>query len=79
MMMPVQKFRSYQDLGRPFWPGIPSSDYFTALAQLWDFAGKSNPARWPRGVFKYRSIEEANLDRARWTTEHVRRLRHGGS
>jgi hypothetical protein len=29
----------------------------------------------PRGVRKYRSIEEANADRDRWETERVQRIR----
>ncbi len=29
----------------------------------------------PRGVRKYRSIEEANADRERWESERIERLR----
>jgi hypothetical protein len=54
-------------------PAIP-----LVIRDLWDL---SERLLWPvgtcipRGVRKYRSIEEANADRDRWEQERVDRLR----
>jgi len=42
---------------------------------LWDRSARLSPRKLPKGVVKYRSIEEADADRERLITEHVRRLR----
>lgn len=77
--MPVRKYRSVEempdaalayDAGDPAIPKV--------IRHLWDL---SERLLWPvgtcipRGVRKYRSIEEANADRDRWEQERVDRLR----
>ena len=65
--MPVQKFRSIEEMNnaRPInSPGSDSFERFLRLcARYWAIA----PKRYPRGVFKFRSIEEAQKARARHT------------
>jgi hypothetical protein len=39
---------------------------------VWDFAARVCPLRFPRGVHKYRSIEEADADRERWEEANFR-------
>jgi hypothetical protein len=34
-------------------------------------ATKLNPIEYPRGIFKYRTIEEANNDRYKWELDHA--------
>lgn len=77
--MPVRKYRSVEempdtalayDAGDPAIPKV--------IRHLWDL---SERLLWPvgtcipRGVRKYRSIEDANADRDRWEQERVDRLR----
>ncbi|MDO8835736.1 MAG: hypothetical protein Q7V01_09065 [Vicinamibacterales bacterium] len=62
--MPVQKFRSIEDMDRA--PSAPSgaSDFERFLrhcARYWAIA----PRVYPRGVFKFRTIEDAQKARER--------------
>jgi hypothetical protein len=63
--MPVQKFRSIEEMNkaRPInSPGADSFERFLRLcARYWAIA----PKRYPRGVFKFRNIEEAQQARAK--------------
>jgi hypothetical protein len=34
-------------------------------------ATKLNPIEYPRGIFKYKKIEEANIDRYKWELDHA--------
>ena len=57
--MPVQKFRSIEDMNeaRPLQTGPANFDRFLRhCARYWAIA----PKVYPRGVFKFRSIEEAH-------------------
>jgi hypothetical protein len=64
--MPVQKFRSFDEARRALWgdPGDPA--YLRRVAWLWAFADRLHPRRFPHGVYRYASIEEANLERRAW-------------
>jgi hypothetical protein len=77
--MPVRKFRSIEEAkSRQRWlvtgdPSIPDK-----MRYLWRLAGAFGPLCIPRGVRKYRSVEEADADRDRWEQERVdlwRRMR----
>ena len=50
---------------RPFGQ-VPSAETWAALAQMARYV-----TRAPKGVFIYRSHEEANADRDRWTVDAV--------
>jgi hypothetical protein len=43
-----------------------------AIARVWDFAARICPLQFPRGVHKYRSIEEADAERERWEEANFR-------
>jgi hypothetical protein len=60
--MPVQKFRSIEEMNKAPEPSSqePPFERFVQLcAQYWTIA----PKRFPRGVFKFRTIEEAQKAR----------------
>ena len=84
--MPVKKFRSIEEMDAArsdLWCDQPDAAYYERVRQLWDRSWRMNPRQWPRGVFKFRSIEEANAHRDQMLTEHIRSLRRrrgeGGS
>jgi hypothetical protein len=64
--MPVRKFRDVSEMEETLWyertdPALPR-----AIARVWDFAARVCPLVFPRGVHKYRSIEDANVARDAW-------------
>lgn len=74
--MPVYRFKTHEDAQRALWhePGDPLIG--PTLRALWSIssalAGGGAP---PRGLKKFRSIEDANADRQRWEAERARLLR----
>lgn len=55
---PVQKFRSIEEMNRAVAQEIGEADFerfFRHCARYWAIS----PKRFPRGVFKFRNIEEA--------------------
>ena len=64
--MPVRKFRSLQDAEDSLWraPGDPG--LWRAMRSVWDFAARTCPRRFPPGVHKHETIEDAQALRERW-------------
>lgn len=59
--MPVQKFRSIEDMNRAPVLAAPEADFDRFLrhcARYWAMA----PKTYPRGVFRFRRIEDAQSD-----------------
>ena len=79
--MPVTKYRTLEEMNRDHshdWlaPGDPR--IIKKVQMLWEMSeALLAPVGLciPRGVRKYRTIEEANADRDRWEQERVDRLR----
>ncbi len=76
--MPVEKFRSVEEMDAArgdLWCDQPDAACFRRIARLWERSARISPRQFPKGVIKYRTLEEAQADRERWQTEHVRRVR----
>lgn len=73
--MPIQKFRSLEEAERALWESPMQPDLLARIAALWRFSSQLVPRDIPRGVRKFRSIEEANAEREAWVTRRVQRLR----
>ena len=72
--MAVQRFRTLEEMTAA--PVLaPAGEGFERFARhcarYWAIA----PRRYPRGVFRFRSLEEAQAARDRLTSENVTRLR----
>jgi len=72
--MPVYKYKTFEDAERDLWNFHPDEEYFRKVAELWEFANKLCPITYPKGIFKYRSIEEANKQRDEWELEHAKKI-----
>ena len=72
--MPVKKFRNLQEMEDSLWrqPGDPR--LFQAIASVWRFAAQTCPKRFPPGVYKHRTIEDAKRQRDVWEEENFRAL-----
>lgn len=74
--MPIRKFRSIEEMDKAqsdLWCE-PGEECFRRIARLWKRSAQINPRKFPKGVFKFRSVEEAQAQRELLLTEHVRRL-----
>ena len=72
LTVPVRRFRDVSEMEDALWyerndPALPR-----AIASVWDFAARMCPVQFPRGVHKYRSIEDASADRERWEEANFR-------
>jgi hypothetical protein len=72
--MPVYKYKDFEQAERALWNFHPDEAYFKRVAELWAFANKLSPITYPRGVFKYRSIEEANKQRYEWELARAKQI-----
>ena len=72
--MPVLKFRSVEEMPPPSWCDQVDAPCIDRIRKLWRRSALFSPRNLPKGVIKYRSIEEAQTDRERWLTEHVQGL-----
>ncbi len=69
--MPVQKFKTFEDAEKALVINEPNEAYFKRVAQLFTFANKLNPIKWPKGIFKFKTIEEANRHREEIERAHM--------
>ena len=73
--MPVRKFRDVSEMPDDHWyePGDPA--LFRAIRACWDFAQRTTRPSFPPGVYKHRSIEEAERQRELWEEENFEAFR----
>ena len=70
--MPVSKFRSVEEMGSVPWHPAGSPELFRTIRAVWALADRMNPRRFPPGVTKYRSNEEAQRARDAWEEASIR-------
>jgi len=73
--MPVYKYKTFEEAERALWNFHPDETYFNKVAELWSFANKLSPITYPKGIFKYRTIEEANKEREKWELNYAKEIR----
>jgi hypothetical protein len=74
--MPVYRFRTLEEARRALWLESGDPKLERVIRWVWGLAAEmAGPSGAPRGVRKFRTIEEANADRKRWEVERSRRLR----
>lgn len=72
--MPVKKFRDISDMDEvAYEPG--SGRLFEVIRHVWGLSDLICPLKFPSGVFKHRSIEEAEAERERWEDANFRNRR----
>lgn len=70
--MPVQKFRSFEEAREALWGEAGDPRHLRRVAWLWAFSDLLRPVRFPRGVHRYASIEEAGREREAWEAAGAR-------
>lgn len=72
--MPIRKFRSVEEMPPIRATDVPVAERLRRLDELRARAALLAPRRYPRGLFKFRSLEEAQESRERVTRENIQRL-----
>ena len=62
--MPIYKYKTIEEADMSSWCFDPDPEYYQRVAQLWALGDALSPYRYPSGLKKFRSIEEANRDRS---------------
>jgi hypothetical protein len=73
--MPVYKYKTFEEAERAFWNIKVDDEHFKRVAELWEFAHELNPLSYPPGIFKFKTIEEANRHRDEIELAHAKQLR----
>ncbi len=69
--MPVQRFRSFEAAREALWGEAGDPEHLRRVRWLWAFADRLCARRFPPGVYRYRSIDEAQRERERWELEQA--------
>jgi len=70
----IQKFSSFEEADDALYCFEPDQEYFERVARLWNFVDRLCPRDYARGIFRYRSIDEANRQAEEWLEEHTKRF-----
>jgi hypothetical protein len=65
-MSSIQKFRTFEEAEKALFCFKPDEAYYERVARLWNFVDLLSPRQYARGIFRYRSIEEANEQADEW-------------
>jgi hypothetical protein len=73
--MGIEKFKTFEEAERALWCFKPDAEYYKRVAELWKAANRLCPPDFPSGIFKYRTIEEANKQKEEWILENALKRR----
>jgi hypothetical protein len=73
--MSVRRFRDPEEARQALWTRSDDPELPARIRRLWALSRRLAPIEAPRGVRKFRTIEEANRERDERTRRRVRRLR----
>jgi hypothetical protein len=63
---PLKKYRSVEEMRSPTWSEPLDPDNLRRAGSVSAFAARLHPRRFPVGLHKYRSVEEASDARTQW-------------
>jgi hypothetical protein len=66
--LPVYRFKDFEAARRALWTGSDARDLSLRIRRLWAFSARLARRRVPRGLRRFRSLEEAARERATWGT-----------
>ena len=73
--MPVRKLRALPDDDDSVWLPLDDPRLWPTIKAVWQLSARMCPPRFPPGVHKHRSIEEANRTTDGWQADTIRRQR----
>jgi hypothetical protein len=73
--MPIRKLRSLPEHDDSLWIDPADPRLIPTIVAVWERSRKLCPPRFPPGVYKHASIEDANRLTERWEGEAIERAR----
>jgi hypothetical protein len=61
--MPVYKFKSFEEAKKALWNFKPDKEYYKKLYEFYELYSRLYNNKSQQGIFKYKSIEEAESDK----------------
>jgi hypothetical protein len=61
--MPIYKYKTFEEADQALWNFNPGSDFFREIDELFSMAEKLNPINCQKGLWKFRTIEDARQQR----------------
>ncbi|MBL7086937.1 MAG: hypothetical protein ISS28_07585 [Candidatus Cloacimonetes bacterium] len=74
--MPIYKYKTFEEAERALWNFHPDEAYYEKVAELWEFANKLSPIKYPKGMFKFKNIEEANKHREKFELAYAKNFKN---
>jgi hypothetical protein len=71
--MPIRRFRSVAEMENTVWLDRDDPRLWPTIVSVWDLSARLCPVRFPPGLRKHRSIEEANRQSEEWEAANVLR------
>jgi len=59
----IHRFRSFEEAQMALWRFETDNEYYKMLAALFHLGRRLDSSNRPAGIFRFHSIEDANLDR----------------
>jgi hypothetical protein len=73
--MPFDRFRTMEEAREALWANRAEVEVFARIRRLWSFARRLAPGAAPRGLRRFRTLEEASREREAWIARRARALR----
>ena len=67
--MPVYKYKSLKEAHEALLVKNPDENYYKMLSGFYEIFGKLFTKRFPHGVYKFKTIEEAQKQKEKWILE----------
>ena len=73
--MTVQRFREFDEAARALWVERGDPNLPRRIRAVWEFARRLAPGAAPRGIRRFRTLEEAARERDGWVEKRALSLR----
>ena len=70
--MPVRRFRDVSEMEGNTWRNPGDPELVRAIRETWNFARRTTTPSFPPGLYKHRSVEEAEALCEAWDKENFR-------
>ena len=69
--MPIYKYRTFEEADQALWNFDPDLDFFKEINELFSMSEKLNPRNCLQGLWKFRTIKDANQQRLETELENI--------